>query len=455
MPPRLTPTASSRRCRTRRARGPGHVVQDLRDPAPRDSVWNVNSTPMLMIPNATIARPIFAREHESVARRGEPAHQAIAQRDDRKADQRRPGASAATAAAGRAEANATPSGRSRCPRRSAAACAVGSGTSSDVGPPGIIGVQAASGGPAPAGAVGRRRIGRVGAAKDAAMQGATGARTGGQILVANLLAQGATHAFGVPGESYLAVLDALHDVRDRLPLHRLPAGRRRRLHGRSVRQADRPARHRLRHARTRRVERRDRHPHGRAGFDADDRVRRPGRHRFRSIARRSRRSTTGACTAASPNGRRRSTAPSAFPNTLRTRTALAMSGPAGPGRARVARRHADVERRRAPTRRASRPVAAAPAAADVEAAQALLRDARTPLVLVGGSRWTMRHACAPARLRRGDRTAGRLRVSPPGPVRQPPSELRRRRRHRHQPEARARACAMPTCCSSSASGWAR
>ncbi len=41
-------------------------------------------------------------------------------------------------------------------------------------------------------------------------------RSGGRILVDNLLAQGATHAFGVPGESYLAVLDALHDVRDRL-----------------------------------------------------------------------------------------------------------------------------------------------------------------------------------------------------------------------------------------------
>src|SRR6478672_1067382 len=43
------------------------------------------------------------------------------------------------------------------------------------------------------------------------------ARTGGQILVANLLAQRATHAFGVPGESFLAVLDALHGVRERLP----------------------------------------------------------------------------------------------------------------------------------------------------------------------------------------------------------------------------------------------
>ena len=43
-------------------------------------------------------------------------------------------------------------------------------------------------------------------------------RTGGEILIANLLAQGATHAFCVPGESYLAVLDALYDVRDRLQL---------------------------------------------------------------------------------------------------------------------------------------------------------------------------------------------------------------------------------------------
>ena len=41
-------------------------------------------------------------------------------------------------------------------------------------------------------------------------------RRGGQILVDNLLAQGATHAFGVPGESYLAVLDALYDMRERL-----------------------------------------------------------------------------------------------------------------------------------------------------------------------------------------------------------------------------------------------
>ncbi|MBN8477428.1 MAG: hypothetical protein J0L91_00515 [Burkholderiales bacterium] len=42
------------------------------------------------------------------------------------------------------------------------------------------------------------------------------ARTGGELVVASLIAQGATHLFGVPGESYLPVLDALVDARGRL-----------------------------------------------------------------------------------------------------------------------------------------------------------------------------------------------------------------------------------------------
>lgn len=41
-------------------------------------------------------------------------------------------------------------------------------------------------------------------------------RTGGQLLVECLVALGARHSFGVPGESYLAVLDALHDTVGRL-----------------------------------------------------------------------------------------------------------------------------------------------------------------------------------------------------------------------------------------------
>ena len=38
----------------------------------------------------------------------------------------------------------------------------------------------------------------------------------GHLLVDCLLAQGTTHAFGVPGESYLAVLDGLHARRDQI-----------------------------------------------------------------------------------------------------------------------------------------------------------------------------------------------------------------------------------------------
>ena len=39
-----------------------------------------------------------------------------------------------------------------------------------------------------------------------------GSRTGGQIVADALVAHGVSHVFGVPGESYLAVLDAMHDT---------------------------------------------------------------------------------------------------------------------------------------------------------------------------------------------------------------------------------------------------
>ncbi|MEM6896063.1 MAG: thiamine pyrophosphate-dependent enzyme [Pseudomonadota bacterium] len=49
-------------------------------------------------------------------------------------------------------------------------------------------------------------------------------RTGGQLLVACLENLGATQAFGVPGESYLAVLDALYDSPLQLTLSRHEGG---------------------------------------------------------------------------------------------------------------------------------------------------------------------------------------------------------------------------------------
>jgi acetolactate synthase I/II/III large subunit len=49
-------------------------------------------------------------------------------------------------------------------------------------------------------------------------------RTGGQVLVDQLVLHGAELAFGVPGESYLAVLDALHDAPLRLVVTRHEGG---------------------------------------------------------------------------------------------------------------------------------------------------------------------------------------------------------------------------------------
>ncbi|HVL77203.1 MAG TPA: thiamine pyrophosphate-binding protein, partial [Noviherbaspirillum sp.] len=49
-------------------------------------------------------------------------------------------------------------------------------------------------------------------------------RTGGQILVDALQTQNVEIAFGVPGESYLAVLDALHDSPIRFIVNRQEGG---------------------------------------------------------------------------------------------------------------------------------------------------------------------------------------------------------------------------------------
>ena len=64
-------------------------------------------------------------------------------------------------------------------------------------------------------------------------------RTGGRVLVDALRVHGVDTVFCVPGESYLAALDALYDARDAIADHRLPARGRRHEHGGSLRQAHR------------------------------------------------------------------------------------------------------------------------------------------------------------------------------------------------------------------------
>src|SRR5271165_6673951 len=45
----------------------------------------------------------------------------------------------------------------------------------------------------------------------------TARRTGGKILADHLRLEGTKFVFGVPGESYLALIDALYDYRDVMP----------------------------------------------------------------------------------------------------------------------------------------------------------------------------------------------------------------------------------------------
>ena len=69
------------------------------------------------------------------------------------------------------------------------------------------------------------------------MRANDGTRTAAEVLIDQLVIHGVRHVFCVPGESYIAVLDACHD-RD-IAVTDLPAGRRRRDDGGSGRQGDR------------------------------------------------------------------------------------------------------------------------------------------------------------------------------------------------------------------------
>jgi acetolactate synthase-1/2/3 large subunit len=277
------------------------------------------------------------------------------------------------------------------------------------------------------------------------------ARTGGELVVASLLAQGVTHAFGVPGESYLAVLDALHDAAERLRFI--------------------VCRH-----------------EGGAAYMAEAFGKLTGRPGVAFVTRGpgASNAAVGIHTAAQD-----STPLVMFVGQVGTdaldREAFQevdyrrMYGSIVKWAAQIDR----VERipeyvaqafRRAMAGRPGPVVLALPE--DVLAARADVADPpRIEAVAIAPAarRRAARASCWPPRTRRcaswadGAGTTARVRaarlsdatglpvacaLSPSGPVRQPSSALRRRRRHRHQPEARARV-ATPTCCSSSASAWAR
>ena len=87
------------------------------------------------------------------------------------------------------------------------------------------------------------------------MTSSTPPRPAGHALVEALVAQGVDTVFGVPGESFLAVLDGFHEHRDRIRFIACRQEGGAALHGRGAGQAERPAGHLLRHARAGRDQR--------------------------------------------------------------------------------------------------------------------------------------------------------------------------------------------------------
>ena len=207
-----------------------------------------------------------------------------------------------------------------------------------------------------------------------------------------------------------------------------PAGGRGRLHGRGLGQADRPARHLLRHPRPRRHQRRHRHPHGAAGQRADDRLRRPGgdRHdRPRGVpgGRLSRRLRP----ARQMGDRDRRPGP--HPGDRRPRLRRRRHRPARPGGGRAARGRARGAHRRSPR-------AAGPDPAGGRGTRGRRRDRPPPRRRPRAARPRRRRRLGrarprrPARLRRGEPAAGARGLPLPGPARQREPELCRRRRPR-------------------------
>ena len=153
-----------------------------------------------------------------------------------------------------------------------------------------------------------------------------GTRTGGEILIDQLVVHGVQHVFCVPGESYLAALDAFYDRPINLTVCRQEGGAT--MMAEAVgKVTGRPGR-RVLHPRAGRHQRLARHPHRQAGLHAADRVRRPGRRARCASARRSRSSTTAPCSARWRNGRPRSTIRRASPRSCRApSTPPATAGP--------------------------------------------------------------------------------------------------------------------------------
>ena len=259
-------------------------------------------------------------------------------------------------------------------------------------------------------------------------------------------------AFTVPGESFLGLLDALEaaGIRVVATRHEGAAAFMAEAHGQLTgRPAVVP-----RDPRRRRRQPRDRDPHRPAGLDADVRRSSARSSAPSAAARRSRRSTWSARSAASPSGRGEIDDPAtAAGDRSRPPSAPALGGRPGPGAPRRSPRTSSTSRCPTGTRARRRPrrTPRRPDAGDVRAVLQLLASAERPVILAGGRRPARPHARPTSS---GSRSSSRSRSSPPGgaPTSIPndhPLYLGhgRLRAPRRRPRAARRA---PTRCSSSA-----
>ena len=154
-----------------------------------------------------------------------------------------------------------------------------------------------------------------------------------------------------------------------------------------------------------------RRPHRAPGLDADDPVRRPGRARRCASARRSRRSTTAACSAASPSGSAEIDDAARIPEFVAPRLPRRDLRPARAGRAGAARGHAGRAAR--PCRREALPAASRRTRrrGHGAAAATLLRPRKRPFVILGGGGWTRGAPPTSRRFAEAIDAAGRRRAS--------------------------------------------
>ena len=168
-------------------------------------------------------------------------------------------------------------------------------------------------------------------------------RTAAEVLVDQLVIHGVEHVFCVPGESYLAVLDALHDRAIQVTVCRQECGAA--MMAEAVGKATGEAGCLLRHAWAGRHQRDARPSCRAAGFHADDPVRRPGRA-WHARARGVPGNRLSRGLRADHEMDRRDRRSRACPRACLARVSCGDKRAAGTGGARLAGGHADRTRRR-------------------------------------------------------------------------------------------------------------